>query len=252
MRVLSTSLVMAAACLACGGEKADPATGDRTPASPPPTASPTPTAPPSPSTKADAGAPAAEPAPRSDALMQEPFDPEEFEANRPPETGQDGVTKEGARFEDQNGANVVVLIHQIETAGSGGPNSRRLWAYHYIDEGGKRRVLRKLSDAEESCELDNVAGWVDGALQITDADADGLGEVTVAYDLGCVSDVSPKTRKLVVLEDGAKWILRGESRVDTGGGKKVGGAFREDPPAKKWPRALHQHAVAAWARLVDR
>jgi len=65
-------------------------------------------------------------------------------------------------------------------------------------------------------------------------------------------DVSPKTRKLVVLEDGAKWILRGESRVDTGGGKKVGGAFREDPPAKKWPRALHQHAVAAWARLVDR
>jgi hypothetical protein len=248
MRALTPSILIAAALVACGSDKpAPPARGEPEPATAVP-----------PAAAADAGAPSAigdpgpEPPAGDGALMQEPFDAEEFEASRPPETGQDGVVKEGARFEDQNGANVVVLVHQIEGGGSGGPNSRRLWAFHYIDEGGKRRMLRKLADKEENCELDNAAGWVDGSLQISDVDRDGLGEVTFAYDLGCRGDVSPKTRKLVVLEDGKKWILRGESRVDVGGGEKVGGAFVADPAATKWPKKVHEHAVAAWGRLVEK
>jgi len=64
--------------------------------------------------------------------------------------------------------------------------------------------------------------------------------------------VSPKGRKVVVLENGEKWILRGQSRVDPGGGQRLGGTFTPDPPQKKWPKTLHDHAVDVWQRLVDR
>jgi hypothetical protein len=186
--------------------------------------------------------------PPTGSPRQEAIDPDTFE--RPPEAGQDGVVHAGSRFTDKNGTNVVVLVHQVE--GGGDLNNRRLWVHHYVEESGKRRVLRTVRDQEENCELDNVAGFVDGSLAITDLDGDGLGEIAFAYDLGCMSDVSPRGRKVVVLENGEKWILRGQSRVDPGGGPPVGGAFTADPPQKQWPRALHEHAVDVWQRLVDR
>lgn len=181
-------------------------------------------------------------------LVQEPLDVESFE--RPPETGQDGVVAAGVRFSDRNGANVVVLVHQVEAGGS--VNNRRLWAHHYVEADGKRRILRTVRDQEENCEFDNLAGFVDGSLGVTDLDGDQLGEVAFAYDLGCMSDVSPKGRKVVLLENGEKWILRGDSRVDAGGGQRLGGRFTPDPAQGKWPKTLHDHAIDVWNRFVDR
>jgi hypothetical protein len=178
---------------------------------------------------------------------QQAIDPDTFD--RPPEAGQDGVVHAGMRFTDKNGSNVVLLVHQVE---GGDMNNRRLWIYHYVEASGKRRVLRTVRDQEENCELDNVAGFVDGSLAVTDLDGDGLGEIAFAYDLGCMSDVSPKGRKVVLLENGEKWILRGQSRVDPGGGPRLGGAFTPDPPQNRWPKTLHDHAVDVWQNLVDR
>ena len=179
---------------------------------------------------------------------QQAIDPDTFD--RPSETGQDGVIHAGMRFTDKNGSNVVLLVHQVE--GGGDMNNRRLWIYHYVEASGKRRVLRTVRDQEENCELDNVAGFVEGSLAVTDLDGDGLGEIAFAYDLGCMSDVSPKGRKVVVLENGEKWILRGQSRVDPGGGPRLGGSFTPDPPHNRWPRTLHDHAVEVWQRFIDR
>ncbi len=67
-----------------------------------------------------------------------------------------------------------------------------------------------------------------------------------------MSDVSPKGRKVVVLENGEKWILRGQSRVDPGGGPRLGGTFTPDPPQNRWPKTLHDHAVDVWQRFIDR
>lgn len=180
---------------------------------------------------------------------QEAIDADTFE--RPPEAGQDGVIVAGTRFTDKNGSNVVLLVHQVE-GGGGDMNNRRLWIYHYVEASGKRRVLRTVRDQEENCELDNVAGFVEGSLAVTDLDGDGLGEIAFAYNLGCMSDVSPKGRKVVLLENGEKWILRGQSRVDPGGGPRLGGTFTPDPPQNRWPKTLHDHAVDVWQRFVDR
>jgi hypothetical protein len=249
-------LAIAIGCLACGGERKEtpeqeaPSTsGSAEPAKPvtPGLAGPPPTEPPA---AGDAGERAAgvQPPPSGGSLGQEAIDPDRFEL--PPELGQDGAVHSGARFRDKNGSNVVVLVQQVESGGN--LNNRRLWVHHYVENGGKRRVLRTVRDQEVNCEFDNLAGFVDGSLSIGDLDGDKLGEVTVAYDLGCMSDVSPKGRKVVVLENGEKWILRGESRVDVGGGQRVGGSFKPDPAQNRWPKALHDHAVGVWQRLIDR
>ncbi len=101
----------------------------------------------------------------SGSPAQEAIDPDTFE--RPPEAGQDGVVYAGSRFTDKNGSNVVLLVHQVE-GGGGDMNNRRLWIYHYVEASGKRRVLRTVRDQEENCELDNVAGFVEGSLAVTD------------------------------------------------------------------------------------
>ncbi len=243
--------------LACNGERKETPVAGGAPEHAPAEKSPAP-AEKSPAEPATPATPAARDAggevsagiqpPPAGSPRQEAIDPDTFD--RPPETGQDGVVHSGVRFTDKNGSNVVVLVHQVE--GGGELNNRRLWVHHYVEAGGKRRVLRTVRDQEENCELDNVAGFVEGSLAVTDLDGDGLGEITFAYDLGCMSDVSPKGRKVVVLENGEKWILRGQNRVDPGGGPPLGGTFTADPPQKKWPKTLHDHAIDVWQRLVDR
>jgi hypothetical protein len=242
--------VMAAGLLACSGDRKEtpearaPAASEK-----PSVAAPAP-ARPGPQGRDAGGEVSAgiQPEPAAGGITQEALDVDSFE--RPPETGQDGVVAGGSRFTDRNGTNVVVLIHQVEEGGD--RNNRRLWVHHYVEAAGKRRMLRTVRDQEENCELDNVAGFVDGSLAVTDLDGDGLAEVTFAYDLGCMSDVSPRGRKVVVLENGEKWILRGQSRVDVGGGQRLGGRFTADPPQKNWPKTLHDHAIDVWQRFVDR
>ncbi len=53
---------------------------------------------------------------------------------------------------------------------------------------------------------------------MTDLDQDYIGEVTFGYRLAFRSDVSPSQQKVVLFEDGDKFILRGTSKVYRFGG----------------------------------
>jgi hypothetical protein len=103
---------------------------------------------------------------------------------------------------------------------------------------------------DEKCDYDNVTGFAEGSLQITDVDGDGVGEITFAYRVGCVSDMSPVTLKLLVLEGGEKYIIRGTTVIDFGDGDRVGGDKNVDASLKKAPAAIREHADAQWARVV--
>jgi hypothetical protein len=60
-------------------------------------------------------------------------------------------------------------------------------------------VERQVQDGEVGCvSYDNVARFEPRVLDLTDLDGDGTREVTFAYRLGCVSDVSPVTVNLVL------------------------------------------------------
>ena len=69
---------------------------------------------------------------------------------------------------------------------------------------------------------------------ISDLDNDNIGEITFAYRIMCSSDMSPWTLKLLTLENGDKYILRGTTKIQSpdeiyGGDLTVDDSFKNGP-----------------------
>ncbi|MEZ4398506.1 MAG: hypothetical protein R3B06_00700 [Kofleriaceae bacterium] len=124
---------------------------------------------------------------------------------------------------------------------------RKIYVQYFRQLRGKWRELRMIQDGERDCEYDLEVQFLPGSVQVTDADGDGQAELSFLYDRLCASDVSPATRKLLVLEGKAKHALRGTSRVDVGD-RFEGGAYKPDGFKKK--RALQVMAEQRWAEFL--
>ena len=155
-------------------------------------------------------------------------------------------------FADKNGINYV-LFSSKEVRGRPGPDGdpsqgALLYVDHWVlPAGGKARSLRAVKDLVEDCAFSMTARMHDDAFAVTDLDDDGKAEITFAYEIGCRSDVSPNTLKLIVLENGQKYILRGETRIEGG----YGGSFTPDPSEARWPKKFLDHAKEVWNDTAD-
>jgi hypothetical protein len=119
-----------------------------------------------------------------------------------------------------------------------------------ITDGQKAKLLRSVRDGVDPCDFDLTAEFL-GMPELTDLDADGVAEVTVAYGLSCKSDISPDIVKLLILQNGKKYILRGEGGLyPADNGKMLGGKLKPDPEATRWPTAFLDHARSAWKQIM--
>jgi hypothetical protein len=152
-----------------------------------------------------------------------------------------GEYESGIRFTDKNGTNYLLFSAKRAV------QSAVLFVEDWVvsPKRGTRNLL-PVRDFVEDCEMGGVsARFHDAARSVTDLDGDGIAEVTFAYEVSCRSDVSPGTYKLLLLENGRKYILRGETTVDPGDGI-MGGSFTADPDESKWPAAFLKHAKQLW------
>ncbi|HUJ59547.1 MAG TPA: hypothetical protein VLX92_13670 [Kofleriaceae bacterium] len=162
-----------------------------------------------------------------------------------------GVSAHGATidrvmtFSDKNGVNYVVF----SWSKSDKPPVRSLFVDHWVvPASGAPRALLPVRDFVEDCYMNAAtATFVDDAFGVTDLDGNGIAEVTYGYQLACRSDVRPATYKLLMVQNGAKYILRGSSRIDEGG-EIAGGEFKADPASSKWPAGFLAHATELWNR----
>lgn len=144
---------------------------------------------------------------------------------------------------DQLGGNTVVLrdVGDDET-----DRELRLYVDHVVQVGDKVTVLRQVKDNVTDCPVDKKLEFVDQALQIRDDDHDNVGEVVFAYRLNCSGDPSSSDLKVLVLEGGNKYILRGRStnQVDT--------AIRSpipEPAPNAWPAGTYRFALALYTEV---
>ncbi len=137
---------------------------------------------------------------------------------------------------DKNGENIV--IRSIGTYESSEPTdeyadpmgSQYLYVYHYKEDGKNWELVREVSDYIKDCEFDVIVSHVPTAIELKDIDNDGVGEIAFVYRLACTSDVSSSNQKLIMLEDGDKYILRGFTEVmGEGGDFEVGEEFNDAP-----------------------
>lgn len=142
------------------------------------------------------------------------------------------------QWQDSNGENIVLFTKK----------ELELFVYHYSVSENRATILRKIYDFEEKCEFDLTLEFLEKSIGITDLDKNNLGEITFAYQKTCRSDVSPLVLKLLILENGEKYILRGTTIVDTGS-EKIGGDKKIDASFDQAPSVFLNHANEIWANI---
>lgn len=141
----------------------------------------------------------------------------------------------------------LAVFSSTDSHKGGHLTSRKLYVQYYRGKAGKWKQVRLVQDGVSNCEFDVVATFLPGSVQITDEDGDAVSELSFAYDVDCTSDVSPNTRKLLVLEGKDKHALRGTSQIKEGP-DTYGGEYKPDG-FKKAP-AIKALAEAQWKSLL--
>jgi hypothetical protein len=160
-----------------------------------------------------------------------------------------GAQRRQLRFTDRSGEHVVTFALSKERQTKDGDEtirSRELTITHLL---GKTEVF-KARDFVQACAFDLSLEVVEGSIQLTDLDEDGEPEVSFVYALGCRSDVSPRTAKLLLYEGATKYALRGQTVEQVGENEFAGGAFEADPAFKTGPKAFLSFATSQWKKHV--
>ena len=166
-----------------------------------------------------------------------------------------GATIITTTFKDVEGEHRVVFTEHALVAKKD-LRSKRLTVVHESRKDARARwtAVWDAKDFVNDCAFDVMLALNEKSISVTDLDGNGKAEISFAYQLGCRSDVSPLTLKLLMYEGKAKYALRGQTRSKVGeeGGKSIeeGGSHEVDPAFGKAPPAFLEHAKAQWDLFV--
>jgi len=157
---------------------------------------------------------------------------------------------------DNNGENLIILT-QTNLVVNKDEDDRRdqeLYAYHYANKNGATyQLLRKIYDFTKGCPVDITLQHVAQSLTVTDLDKNGYAEVTFLYTNGCRGDVSNDELKLMMLENGQKYAIRGTTMLYRNGepveGYNEGASKTVDVAFNKAPTVLLNYANKQWNKF---
>jgi hypothetical protein len=151
-------------------------------------------------------------------------------------------------WQDANGTNYLVVTGD-ETQGDD-ERSEFLTVTHAACRGTKCRTLRTIRDSVEHCGQDLTLELDPGSISVTDLDGNGFSEVSFVYRLACAGDSAAADIKVMLLEKGAKYAIRG-SDIVIYDGKSSGGVMKPDRAAfAKAPPAFAAFATALYKKSV--
>nr|WP_231716600.1 DUF4124 domain-containing protein [Burkholderia ubonensis] len=82
----------------------------------------------------------------------------------------------------------------------------------------------KVRDDVTQCDLDKVLAVVPSSVEMLDLLGNGRKQFLFAYKIGCRGDVSPDEVKYFLIDQGRKYVLRGEELITMQGKVMDGGA----------------------------
>jgi len=120
---------------------------------------------------------------------------------------------------------------------------------HHIFMDENYSKLRMFYDAsEEACEYDFFGDYIESSISITDVDKNNLGEITFAYNLDCISDLTPLSLTLFMIEHGEKYKITGTNILNLGD-ETIGGQTTIDSSFINGPAAFLEHAKQVWKEI---
>lgn len=168
----------------------------------------------------------------------------------------EGDLKYGYSWKDKNGLNQLVFTRatkfvQWKNEEEGmGDTYVYLKVYHFIEKEGNYSLLRMIQDGnEKGCSNPPFALECDfykESISITDLDKDNYAEVTFMYCILCASELTPIPTKLMLLENGEKYAIRGTSYIPD---FQVGGDKNIDESIKTLDQKIQDHVDITWEKF---
>jgi hypothetical protein len=162
-----------------------------------------------------------------------------------------GQIKEGKRWKDKRGENIVILTatgiywSNVYEATRGA----RLFAYHFIRTADSTlKEVWKISEVVDACAFDVHCDFFSNSLTVTDLDADGIAEVGFAFAKGCKSESGPDEKKLVFYEGKDLYLIKGTTTV-VKGTQKLGGDKEVEKKFEQAPDAFLEFANKQWNKF---
>ena len=112
----------------------------------------------------------------------------------------------GLHWEDKAGEHLALFSSSRSKT-----NTVTLTAQHFSIVEGQPHLVRAIKEVRACPEFDNVTAFIPSSIGL-DLDQDGLAEISFMYVTDCVSDMSPQSAKLLILEDGKKYAIRASTK----------------------------------------
>ncbi len=177
----------------------------------------------------------------------------DFDGKAPAGVKVDGKIQGGLHWKDKNGENLIIFDRAEASRKSKANEGESLltttmMARHLKATTTGWTPVRDYKEVVDSCEFDTRADLKTDAKawSISDLDQDGVAEATWVWYSTCTSDVSPATKKVMMTIGDKKYPLRGNTKVDAGGGDIMGGDFKVDPAFADLDAKFLAHAKKIW------
>jgi hypothetical protein len=106
-------------------------------------------------------------------------------------------------WHDADGENAILFLKK----------DRVVAVKQYVINAEEATVIFQMQDEVEPCAADLTLAFVKNAILVSDMDNNGYGEATFAYKKACLSDGSPETLRLFMVEKGQAYSITGKTGV---------------------------------------
>jgi hypothetical protein len=170
----------------------------------------------------------------------------EFSNKLPEGLEVDGDVLDGLHWKDASGENILVFHKSVV-----GRAEPLLNGDHYRKADGNWDMVEDYRELARDCQgadltmEPHLGGW-----SLTDLDNDGHAEMTFAWTVGCRTDMSPVTHKVLLIEEGEKYGLRGQTALRVDSEKFEGGEYDVGKRFDGADDAFLEHAESVWEKTV--
>ncbi len=146
-----------------------------------------------------------------------------------------GELKLTLQFKDSQGRHILALLRNYCKSADGNEKIT-LKAVQYKVDSMQWKKEWVIWDFIACQNLDIQGDFLIYLTSITDIDNNRIFETTIAYQMICAGDVSPKTTKVIMRQGKLKYAVRGKSLVKIGKDIKYGGTFEPDKALNEIPK----------------
>ncbi|PHS04198.1 MAG: hypothetical protein COA88_14045 [Kordia sp.] len=120
-------------------------------------------------------------------------------------------------WKDRNGINYAVITLTDIVQNDKSEYTNTIFGYHFVQKPDKTYQLKRKIQDFFTCEWEDCKEGLSlhkDSFTITDLDTNGYGEIAFIYQFYCSMDLSWANAKLMLLENGEKYPIRGNTFVE--------------------------------------